>query len=148
VAFNEIIALILLGGAISLPIVLVPTFFHYRHERRKMDMEHAKSMRAIDLGRPLPGERPEDSWSSPARIGLLIGVVVPLSAFLCSAVATVAAGFHEGMWIATGLVGLGGVISGSILVGVSYSNAGAASRTEEAKPYVEEDAYDVVSARG
>jgi len=46
------------------------------------------------------------------------------------------------------MVGLAAVICGSILVGSSSKKAANSSDLAVGKPYVEEDAYDVVSSRG
>jgi hypothetical protein len=121
---------------------------HYRHERWKLGLEHEKQLKALELGRALPGEGYLESWFSPLRVGLFIGAGVPLGAFLSALVATVSIGFHDGIWIATLIVGLGAVISGSIIAGRAHTQANTPPADAEAKPFVEEDAYDVVSARG
>jgi hypothetical protein len=120
-------------------------WFGGRQQQRKREMEHIERMKALEFGRTLPQDEP---WSSPARIGALIGVVVPLGVFLSVAIATSAAGFHEGMWIAAGMVGMASVIAGATLAGQSIHHQKTSDRTAIVKPYVEDDAYDVVSSRG
>jgi hypothetical protein len=118
-----------------------------RHDKYKRELEHKERMRALELGRSLPGDTP---WLSPAKLGLLIAGGVPIGIFTCASIVSVESGFHQDVWIAAGMVGLGGVISGTLLAGLSFA------RTEEARPKAEyalkpeiaEDAYDVVSARG
>ena len=46
------------------------------------------------------------------------------------------------------MVGIAGVICGPILVLTSAKKSAAPSESLETKPYVAEDAYDVVSSRG
>jgi len=145
---DEVLTLVVVSGAIILPIVLVPTLLHYRHERWKLGLEHERQLKALELGRALPGEGRSEGWFSPLRVGLIIGAGVPLGAFLSALITSVSAGFHEGIWMATCLVSLGGVISGSILAGHAYGQGKANPADGEAKPFIEEDAYDVVSARG
>jgi hypothetical protein len=145
---EQLIWLVAVSATFIVPVVIVPILVYYRHERRRIELEHEKSMRAIELGRPLPGDRPAGAWFSAAHIGLVIGAGVPVGVFLCTAIATIVAGFHEAMWIATGMVGLGGVISGAVLAGNDRMNRHATPDQTTAKPYLEEDAYDVVSARG
>jgi hypothetical protein len=130
-----------IGG---LAVVPLPFILHHRHERRKREMEHIERMRALELGRTLPQDEP---WWSPLRIALLIGVGVPIGFVASVGLAGLAIGYHETMWFMAGMVGMSGVICGSILAGQSI-NPKTAPQVDASKPYVEEDAYDVVGARG
>ncbi len=135
----------IIGGVVMIPISIG---LHFQHERRKREMEHIERMKALELGRTLPQDEP---WFSPERMALvivLIGGAVPLGAFLAAAISTAIAGFHDGMWIAASSVGMASVISGSILAGKSLKRRETALSPSNLKPYVEEDSYDVVSARG
>jgi hypothetical protein len=123
----------------------IPIAFHYTREKQRREMEHLERMRALELGRTLPQDEP---WWSPPRIAVLIGGAVPLGVFLSVGAATSFVGFHEGMWVAAAMVGMASVISGSILAGLSYNQRRTSDRPEVTKPYVEDDAYDVVSSRG
>lgn len=116
-----------------------------RHDRRKRELEHLERMRALELGRKLPQDEP---WLSPTKIALVIGGFVPLVAFSSVATATARTGFHEEMWLAACSVSAAAVISGSILAGISLRRDATSTRSLDDKPYVEEDAYDVVSSRG
>jgi hypothetical protein len=130
------------GGLAIAPLAIV---LGQRHERRKRELEHIERMKALELGRTLPQDEP---WWSPARIAWLIGAGVPLGAFLSVGLASRSVGYHEGMWIAAAMVGISGVISGSILAGQSLAHRKSSPGFDAAKPDVDEDAYDVVSARG
>jgi hypothetical protein len=131
---------------LGLGIAYFAVYHGIRLERFKQEVAHEARMRALDLGRVLPGDEP---WWSPARTALAIGLIVPVTVFMCATIASHVVGFHEGIWIAAGLVGLGGVISGSCLAGLSFSTAHQGKYPELAeKPEVAEDAYDVVGSRG
>ena len=36
----------------------IPIAFHFRHERRKRELEHIERMKALELGRTLPQDEP------------------------------------------------------------------------------------------
>ena len=131
-----------LGGLSIAPLAIV---LGHRNERRKRELEHVERMTALEFGRMLPQDQP---WWSPLRIAMLIGGAVPLGVFLSVGFATSAVGYHEGMWIAATMVGIASVISGSVVVGQSLKPQQSSGPFNASKPYVEEDAYDVVSARG
>jgi hypothetical protein len=128
-------------------IVLALMYVHYRKEHRKVGLEHEQHLRALELGRDLPRASHRESWFSPVRVGMMIGASVPLGAFICAMVTTICVGFHETIWMATMLVSLGSVISGAAVVGTANRESKSAPADAGVKPYVEEDAYDVVSAR-
>ncbi|MFO0890279.1 MAG: hypothetical protein U0790_14200 [Isosphaeraceae bacterium] len=119
-----------------------------RQERLKRELEHRERMRALDLGRPLPGDV---SWLSPLRIGFLIGLLVPVAAMGCACLATISTGYHPDLWQAAGIVSVFGVVCGTVIVSMAagrQAQAGQAGAALARKPAIEEDAYDVVSARG
>jgi hypothetical protein len=118
-----------------------------RHDKYKRELEHQERMRALELGRSLPGD---SSWLSPAKLSLLIAAGVPIGIFTCASFATVESGFHQDIWMAACLVGLGSVICGTVLGALSFARTDQARHQAEysLKPEVDEDAYDVVSARG
>src|SRR5437764_6394014 len=95
-----------------IPIVLVPTILALRQARLDRQLEHAERMRALELGRTLPQD---ESWWSPARVSVAIGVGVPVGVFFCSWMASATAGPQALLWVSAAVVGLGGVASGSFL---------------------------------
>jgi len=131
----------------SLIFVGLPVGLYYQQERRKLELEHAERIKAIELGRSLPGETANGAWSIPSKLAASVGVGVPISVFGCATVASMATGFHEGIWIATAMVGLGSVLCGTILAGQAFG-LGKSSRAADSKPMIPEDAYDVVGSRG
>lgn len=134
-------------GVLGLGVACFAIYLGTRNERRKRELEHQERMRALELGRPLPGGGP---WLTPLRTGLLIALAVPVVALAIAAKATEASGYHPEIWQAAGMVGVAAVIGGSVIIGLSLSRSaeGPAALASESKPHVEEDAYDVVSARG
>jgi uncharacterized membrane protein len=116
-----------------------------RHDRQKREMEHIERMKALESGRTLPQDEP---WLSPAKLAALIGGVVPLGVFVSVGTATTSSGYHEEMWLAAMSVGMAGVISGAVVAVHSNRSRKTSDSVAVAKPYVEEDAYDVVSSRG
>jgi hypothetical protein len=131
-------------AAISVPIIVVPTALAFKHARRVRELEHLERMRSIELGRAQPGDEP---WSIPARIILAIGAGVPIGVMLVAFMSSRFLGYHEGIWIASGIVSTMGVIAGSSLAGQHFSaQARGASAVE--KPQFDPDSLDVVSRRG
>jgi hypothetical protein len=131
-----------IGG---LSIGAIAIILGIRHDRRKREMEHIERMKALEFGRTLPQDEP---WLSPAKLAALIGGAVPLGVFVSVGTATSSSGFHDGMWIAATLVGTAAVICGTVLVTSLHKRDATSSESPSTKPYVEEDAYDVVSSRG
>jgi len=116
---------------------VVPMALYVRSEQRKRELEHIERMRALELGRPLPGEGEDESWFSPPRIALAVGAGVPLGAFCSAALSSLAIGFHEPIWIATGMSSMAGVICGSILAGQHLTVRAKAAQPGNAKPYAQ-----------
>jgi hypothetical protein len=130
-----VIAALVLAG-ISL-LVLAPTVLGLRHARRQRELEHTERMRALELGHPLPGSEPT-AQQSP---GLLIGLWVPISALGIAFVAQQ----HEA-WVAAGMVGVAGVICGTILA-MKPTPHGASPAANHGKPLVDPAAYEDLAER-
>lgn len=134
-------------GFAGLGVAYLAIFMGIRHERFKREVEHTERMRALELGRSLPGDVP---WLSTQRIGFLMAAVVPPCVFGFAWLSTQTAGFHDVIWNAAGLVSTLAPICGSVLVCIDVSRRigdQAPLRPSDKIP-VEDDAYDVVSARG
>ena len=118
-----------------------------RHDKYKRELEHKERMRALELGRSLPGDA---AWLSPMRLALMIAGGVPVGIFACASTATVKVGFQTDLWIATGMVGLASVVCGSLLAGLASTRTHKGQHQTELAHKAEfpEDAYDVVSSRG
>jgi hypothetical protein len=130
---------------LGLGIAYMAVFLGVRNQRRERELEHEERMKAMEMGRSLPGD--ESPWSF-ARIGLIIASAVPIGVFVLAALASRFVGFQKDIWIAAGMVGIAAVICGSV---VTCQNGAASSRSllpEVNKEPVEDDVYDVVSARG
>jgi hypothetical protein len=127
------------------PVIGIPVYLGLRHDKWKRRLEHEERMRPLGKGRSLPGEEPP--WSL-AKMGLLIATVVPIVLFACATLASLALGFQMDIWIAAGMVGMAAVICGSIVVIQSAHGVTRSTLPERIKQPIEDDAYDVVSARG
>jgi hypothetical protein len=152
---GEIIVVLFVVGLIC--AMFVPIVLHFRVERRKRELDHIERMRAIEVGRSFPGDLKNSllafpQWAVPHLMALAIGVAVPLGVFLFAFLATLIGGFHKDVWIASGMVGLGAVISGTVLAGGALKMTSGTDHppgsTVDSKPFIDEDAYDVVSSRG
>jgi len=122
--------------------------FGIRLERTKRELEHKERMRALELGRSLPGD---GSWLSPLRVGFAIALGVPAAVFGFATLSTQAVGYHGDIWQAAGIVSVFAVACGSVVVclsAVRQAQPEGEHVGQEGKSQVEEDAYDVVSARG
>ena len=138
-------------------VTIVPILLGFGHSRRKLELEHAERMKAIELGQPVPrldqpvprlGEGQEEAWTVAARLAKAIGVTVPLGSLGWAFIASLSLGYHQEIWIVGGMVALAGVLCGALLAGQSFSAEKSSPERDELKPDVDEDAYDVVSARG
>jgi hypothetical protein len=133
--------------AIVLPVILVPIILGIRFERYKRELEHAERIKALELGRPFPGD---GSWWSLPRISVAIGAGVPIAVFFCAWQASGTLHDPEPPWIGAGIVGVAAVVSGSLLAGRYYLGRDRSHQSvaADAKYRADEDAYDVVSRRG
>ena len=132
--------------ALSIPIIIVPTSLFFKHLRRKQELAHLERIRAMELGRPLPGE--VSRWT-PARLGLLIAGGIPLATLsaLVTATTETPGGSHESMWIVGGMIAIAAVISGSSLAARSFTPAPPAV-DPHAKPVSGPEAFDFAGNRG
>ena len=133
--------------ALMIPIVIVPTVLGFKHGRYLREVEHTERMRAMELGRTLPGDEP----LSPAIIATAIGVGVPLGSLVLAWLADLTSGGRSGevIWMAAGLVALGGVICGTTLAYPLLATRNQPATYQEAlKPEYDPDAFDVVGRRG
>jgi hypothetical protein len=135
---------------LSFAVTLVPILLGFRHSRRKLELEHAARMRAIELGQSVhqQAEREDEAWTETARLAKAIGVIVPQSSLGCAFLASLLLGVHQEIWIAAGMVGLAGVVCGCLLAAQTVGANKDAHQGADLKPHVDENAYDVVSARG
>ncbi len=122
--------------------------FGIRLERTKRELEHKERMRALELGRSLPGD---GSWLSPLRAGVLVAAGVPIGVIGFVSLSSLALGYREGTWQVAGVVSCFAVVCGTVLTSLASARQlqtplESAARAD--KEHVEDDAYDVVSARG
>ena len=134
--------------ALLIPIIIVPTALGIKFAQKMRELEHAERMRALELGRTLPGDEP---WSSPARISVAIGAGVPVGVFGIAWLASGAFGYQEAVWRGATMTGIAAVVSGSLLAAKHFNHRAEAERIAAgpySKPYADADAFDVVGSRG
>jgi hypothetical protein len=144
---GQLLLVVVLTSLLIVGVILGP-LVHYLQQHRKRRLEPEGQLTAVELGRTLPGQGYQQPWFTPVLGGIIIGAGVPFGAFVSAMISTVSVGFHEPVWIATGVVGLGAAICGSLLAGLAYGQSHQSAADGAVKPLVEEDAYDVVGARG
>jgi hypothetical protein len=128
-----------------IPIIIVPTALGLKHARYLRQMEHEERMKAMELGHTLDEDQ---SWT-PAGTAMMIGAGVPIAAMFIAFIAAPKQGANEALWMATAMIGVAGVISGSVLAAMQFSKRDqAAPFSTELKPAFDPDAYDVVGRRG
>lgn len=152
-AFTAAPAIIVPLFAMLIPIVVVPTALGIRYARQKREMEHRERMKALEVGRPLPGDEPE--WS-PMRVALKIGAGVPVSVMGIAWLANLTLGNNSALtiWQTAGYVSIVAVISGAVLALKAFA-LGPQPRQDSRghadaarKPAFDPDAYDHVGTRG
>lgn len=132
--------------ALLIPIVIVPTSLAFKHARFLREVEHKERMRAMELGRNLA----EDEWS-PIHFALSIGVGVPIGSMLVAWWAGApSVGASGAIWTAATVLGLGGLICGTVLASRHFAarQQVADRHGAEDKPAFDPDAFDVVGSRG
>ncbi len=144
---------IIAGGVVLVLMIVVglPVVLSMRQAARNREFEHAERLKALELGRPLPGDPATDGATTHRdnRIGLW----VPLGALGIALGAMNSTGDSTAavvvIWAAAGAVGVTGVICGTILAMRAPSPAVPAPRSLfPTKAPAEDDAVDTVSRRG
>ena len=133
--------------ALAIPIIIVPTAMGIKHARYLREVEHAERMKAMELGRTLPGD---ESWT-PAGLAATIGAGVPIAAMLVAFVvsrSTPNPDVVESIVKMAGMVGLGGVICGTVLAAQQFARRAEPVARPVEKPSYDPDAFDVVGRRG
>jgi len=132
---------------LGLGVAYFAIYFGFRQERLKRELEHKERMKALEMGRSLPGDIP---CLSPLRVGFLVAAVVPICEFGFAWLSTRAAGYQMDFWQAAGMVSLFALGCGTIVIGIAATRQGQQQEafTQVEKTPVDDDAYDVVSSRG
>jgi hypothetical protein len=135
-------------AGLALPMILVPVILGIRYARLERELEHAERMKALELGRTL--SKDEGWWTLP-RISVAIGAGVPTAVFFCAWQASESQPDSKDIWLGAAIVGLGAVLSGSVLAARHFLPRERAAdpvygvpTKSQSDPYE----YDVVSRRG
>jgi NhaP-type Na+/H+ or K+/H+ antiporter len=132
-----------------IPIIIVPTALGFKHARYLRQMEHAERMKSLDLGQPLAEDQSWTTGSYTFLIAMTIGGVVPIAAMFIAYIAAPEQGGSDAIWMAAGMIGVAGVICGSILAAQSFARQGQASTTSYAeKAAFDPEAFEPVGHRG
>jgi hypothetical protein len=135
-------------AAIFMPVVLAPTVMAVRHMSKKREYEHLERMKALELGRSLPGG---EAWN--AAMAIAIGAAVPLGSLLVGWLGSMTTGTADGPWQAAASIGITSSICGSFL-GWRLLGQRSSNKTSDplhvvnGKPVHDPDAYDVAGRRG
>jgi hypothetical protein len=128
-----------------IPIIIVPVALGIKHSRHLRELDHAERIKAMELGRKLPGD---DKWETAPQLAALIGAGVPIGVFGFAWLTSMMTGFHQDIWMSAMTVGVAGVICGTILAAKHFARQAGAENLSAAKPTYDADAFDVVSSRG
>jgi len=130
-------------------VVALPVVLSMRHAAKDRELLHAERLRALETGRPMPGE----TVSHNATGATGVGVWVPICVFGIALAATQGSvdsrAADVAAWISAGCVGVTGVICGTVLTLHNAMREGRATdQTSPAKPHFEEADIDTVGRRG
>jgi hypothetical protein len=144
---HDSIVVPLVAVVLALPMTLVPMILVLRQVAKKREYQHTERMRALETGRPVPGE----SNAPQALVCVAIGAGVPVGAFLFTFLAWINSPSTPGeIWLAPAAVSIVAVLSTmklatSLFVPVKHI---ATDAQMNGKPAFDPDAYDVVGSRG
>ena len=148
--FNLAMIIATAAVAILMIVVALPVVLSMRHAAKDREFQHAERLKALEMGQPVPGERPVEAPPGHAVSG--IGVWVPLGVMGIALAATHETGHTPAVvaiWVAAGSVGVAGVICGTILaMNAPSREAETAERCSPAKSAFGEDDVETVSRRG
>jgi hypothetical protein len=144
----------IIAGAVVLVVMIcvgLPVVLSMRQAARNREFEHAERLKALELGRPMPGDRATEVATRNTHNGIVLWV--PLGALGIALGAMNSTGDSTAaviaIWAAAGAVGVTGVICGTILAMRAPSPEVPAPRhLFSTKAPTEDDAVDTVSRRG
>jgi hypothetical protein len=141
------IGLIVLASLFGALIVIgLPVWLGVNYARRERELQHTERMKALELGRSLPGDA--TPWTTAKAAGTAIGISVPISVTFIGLMASGAGAEAAAVWPAVGSIGVAAVICGTILATPKPSAPRPEDVDHFAKPIHDPDAYDVVGRRG
>ncbi len=137
-----ILASLLVGSLGIICCVGLPIWLGIKHDARKRELEHLERIRAIESGRPIPGE--SKGWT-PGRVAVAIGAGVPLQAFIIGWLAVLTTDTPgEFVWSSVGAIGATSVICGTILAfRIPIDRLSGMQQEQETKPSVNPEAFEM-----
>lgn len=147
--FNIAVLVAIAVVAVLAIVVALPVVLNMRQAARDREFQHAERLKALETGRPMPGE----GASRGSVSGAGVGVWVPIGVFAIALAATQTLENSQAAavaaWVSAGCVGVTGVICGTILTLHNAMREGRADGPPApAKPFFEEHEIDTVSRRG
>jgi hypothetical protein len=131
-------------GVMVLLIPLVAIVLGLRHARYEREVEHLERMKALELGRTLPGDAP--FWS-PNRLCAAMGLALPLALFVLSfAFSRFMDRGEEAAWVFGSATAIVGMLCGTALA--IFLPRREAATAASFKPTLDPDALDTASRRG
>lgn len=132
---------------LGIGIAYYAVHFGIRLEKLKRELTHKERMRALELGRSLPGDRP-----GPRLLrGGLIATAVPICVCGLAWLTSESVGYTKGVWERASIVSIFALVCGSVVAVIAPARQSKLEQdalTSACKPQTEEDAYHVVSTRG
>lgn len=142
-AFSIAVLIAIAVVAVLAIVVALPVVLSMRQAARDREYQHAERLKALELGRPFPGESGFHGPCSSAGVGIWVPIAVfgialaATQAVLDSGAALVA------VWGSAGCVGVTALICGTVLTlrnAERYDRIG--SHAAAAKPAYEEPEFD------
>ena len=129
---------------------VVPVVSVFKYLRTIAEHRHQERMREIEMG---VSRRTPSIW--PGFVCLAVGGVVPVTALVFGWITSLVLGessqeLVKDVWKVVGMVGLGGVVCGTILASKLLMCSVASSTVDESakKPAFDADAFDIADRRG
>ncbi len=142
-------------AGIMMPLVLAPSIIMLAHRLKRREWQHKERLQALELGLPVPQDRPQMGGGTVAAIGAGVPAVSVLAAWLTTlSVPTSHADFMGVVALAWGcalMLSMAALI-GSLVLASRLLRARQAAELADtltaSKPAYDPDAFDVVSSRG
>jgi hypothetical protein len=130
-------------------VVALPVVLSMRQAAKDREFQHAERLKALEMGRPMPGETVAQGPASAIGIGFWVPICVFGIAVGASQVSHGAA-TEVAIWVSAGCVGVTALICGTILAMRAQALDGRAADhlASAAKPSFDEHEVDTVSRRG
>ena len=148
---SMLLLVIFASVAVLMIVVALPVVLSMRHAAKDRELLHAERLKALEMGRPLPGETATQTSAGASGVGVWVPICVFGIALAATQHSENSQAIGVAVWISAGCVGVTGVICGTILTlnnAMKESRAAGRPALPPAKPQFEEHEIDTVSRRG